>query len=333
MKRRKPTSNSTIENVYIRQEAKELARKHRWTLIGMLAIYYAISYGISMGGELLLTGGATQVAVAPNGTLALQHNYAYTFGNFILQLISILVSSGLMLGLACSTIDIARDTAHVRARDVFCRMSSCFKACRLSLWVGLKVCLWALPVCAVMIVLAFAAAAIPDSDLSVSLMTVLPFVLVIFMCALMIPAVCRYAMSNYVLAEAPETGVRACVERSKAMMKGRKWQFFKLPIPFYLALLGLFIALMLVLSLLVALDTSLLTAIIFTILLYGGAFALLCIFMPRIVLCTALFYVKHAADPVIADAEVTAKAIEAPAASTETADTADEATEPAPDAE
>lgn len=329
-------SNSTIENVYIRQEAKELARKHRWTLIGMCAIYYAISYGISMGGDLLLTlltGGATQVAVAPNGTLTLQHNYAYTFGNFILQLISILVSSGLMLGLACSTIDIARDTAHVRARDVFCRMSSCFKACRLSLWVGLKIFLWALPVCAGVIVLAFAAAAIPDSDLAVSLMTILPFVLVIFMCALMFPAVYRYAMSNYVLAEAPETGVRACVERSKAMMKGRKWQFFKLPIPFYLALLGLFIALMLVLSLLVALDTSLLTTIVFTILLYGGAFALLCIFMPRILLCSALFYVKHAADSVIADAEVTAKTIEAPAASTETADTADEATEPTPDAE
>lgn len=206
-------SNSTVENVYIRRSSKELARKHRWPLIGMLAIYYAISFGISMGGSLLLTlltGGATQTG------------YAYSIGNLVLQLISILVSSGLSLGLTCSAIDIARDAEHVRASDIFDCMSSCFKAFRLSLWVGLKTCLWALPSLALIWLLAAIASAVPDSGFAMTLLTILPFVLMIVMCALMIPATYRYAMSTFILADEPETFVTKCVERSKAMMKGRK---------------------------------------------------------------------------------------------------------------
>lgn len=316
-------SNITVENVYIRQEAKELARKHRGALIGMFAIYFAISFGISMGGDLLLTlltGDAAQTG------------YAYGIGNLVLQLISMLVTSGLMLGITCSAIGIARGAEHVRASDVFSRMSSCFKAFRLNLWVGLKTCLWALPSLALIWLLAAIASAAPDSEFAMTLLTILPFVLIIVMCALMIPAMYRYAMSTFILADEPETFVTECVQRSKAMMKGRKWQFFKLPIPFYLTVFGLYIALTIAVSLFIALFPNSSAAVLSLFLLYGVLFAILCLFMPRIYMCAALFYVKHAADSVIADES----AVNVPAASTETADepaATDDEPAPAPDAE
>lgn len=315
-------SNTTVENVYIRQEAKELASKHRRALIGMFAIYYAISFGISIGGSrllTLLTGDAAQTRLA------------YGIGNLVLQLISMLVTSGLMLGITCSAIGIARGAEHVRASDIFSRMSACFKAFRLSLWVGLKTCLWALPSLALIWLLAVIASAAPDSEFAMTLLTILPFVLIIVMCALMIPAMYRYAMSTFILADEPETFVTECVQRSKAMMKGRKWQFFKLPIPIVLAVFGLYIALTIAVSLFIALFPNSSAAVLSLFLLYGGLIAILCIFMPRIVLCAALFYVKHAADSVIAD-ESAVNVPAAPETADEPADTADEPA-PAPDAE
>lgn len=92
-------------------------------------------------------------------------------------------------------------------------------------------------------------------------------------------------------------------------------------------MLGLYIALTIAVSLFIALFPNSSPALLSLFLLYGGMIAILCIFMPRIYVCAALIYVKHAADSVIADES----AVSVPAAS-ETADTADEPA-PAPDAE
>lgn len=97
-------------------------------------------------------------------------------------------------------------------------------------------------------------------------------------------------------------------------------------------MLGLFIALMLVASLLIGLFPNSSAALLSLFLLYGGIFAILCLFMPRIYMCSALFYIKHAADSVIAD-ESTVNVPAASVTADEPANTAEEAAEPAPDAE
>lgn len=275
-------SNLTVENVYLRQEAKQIAKKHRWTLIGMCAILLGVSYAISYGGTALLT-------LLGNSSTA-----AYWIGYAVLFLVSMLVSSGLMLGLSSAIIDLARDAHIVRVSDLFGRMSSCFKAFRLSLWVVLKSILWSLPAVAVTLVSAIILAATPDSDVSTTLLTILPLVMTIAMFALMLPAMYRYLLSTYILADAPETGVRECVNRSKVMMKGHKWQAFKLPIPFYLAMFGLMLAVSFVMTLIVAAVGGIAGAALATLLIYAGNFAILCIFMPRIYMSIALFYLKRA---------------------------------------
>lgn len=303
-------SNLTVENVYLRQEAKELAKQHRWTLFGMFGILYAISYAVSDGGDALLT------ALCGSSSAGNSAHFAYWIGYVMLMLVYTLVFSGLWLGLTRATIDIARDTADVRIRDIFCRMSSCFKAFRLSLWIGLKAFLWALPAVAVTVVLAVALAYNPNSDVSQTLMMLLPLVIMIVVFALMIPAMYRYMLSTFILADAPETGVRECVNRSKAMMKGHKWQFFKLPMPFILALFGLMLAVLFVMSLITGfLVFGNFPTAITLLLVYGAIIALVLVYIPRIYMCSVLFYLKRAAESTPATGTVEAlPAAEAPAA-------------------
>lgn len=282
-------SNLTVENVYLRQEAKQLATRHRWTLIGMCAIYCAITYAISYGGSLLLTAicGRPYTGMVYTNT----PNVAYWLGYAVLMLLSVLVSSGLMLGLTSATIDLTRDTHIVRVSDLFGRMSSCFKAFRLSLWVGLKALLWALPAIAVACVLGVILAYNPNSDAATALMMILP---VITMGALMLPALYRYMLSTYILADAPETGVKECVNRSKAMMKGHKWQAFKLPMPFILAMIGLYLAVSIAAYLILSFLDSSVVSVIAAFLPSVIILVLACIYMPRIYMSTALFYLKRA---------------------------------------
>lgn len=42
----------------------------------------------------------------------------------------------------------------------------------------------------------------------------------------------RYAMAPYIMAQNPEMGIREAVNRSKEMMRGRKWKFFCLELSF-----------------------------------------------------------------------------------------------------
>lgn len=56
---------------------------------------------------------------------------------------------------------------------------------------------------------------------------------------LVIPATFRYAMAMQIFAENPDVGVYDAVERSKAMMAHRKWQFFCLTVPYALAAIGI----------------------------------------------------------------------------------------------
>ena len=176
-------------------------------------------------------------------------------GYFVLLILISLVSVGLSLGMTRAMIDLCRGDEDVTVGRVFSRMGSCLKGVGLNIWVSLKIIAWALPVYAMIGVAAFFLAGSAkletvsaQSEGLYVLVTMLPLIAIIAVIALVIPAAFRYMLSTYVLADVPATGVFACVRQSKAMMKGHKWQAFKLVIPMilmmYLIMFGIMFALM-----------------------------------------------------------------------------------------
>lgn len=278
--------NLSVENVYTRAKAKELTKKYFWKLLGMVAILYGIIYAISFGGTALLAASGNE-AVA-------------VIGYLLLMVVMVLVASGLSMGLIAALIDLCKGDETVTVGRVFSRMGKCLKACGLSLWVGLKTFLWMLPGYVVVIVSAIVVVGSVDtttgavSESAAATLTVLPVIGMILMFALAIPAAFRYMMSTYILADKPETGVFECVRQSKAMMKGHKWQCFKLVLPIililYVVVLVISVAMGAVMGLLANTAAA---ATILSIVLMVVVFAAMLYYMIRIYLCYTLFYLKR----------------------------------------
>ena len=283
-------SNLTVENVYTRHKAKELAKRHFWKLLAMSLILAVIVYAISFGGVMLLNIPASTTVTTTSTTIAsafeaaknppaqsasivagllyflLMHipasgstvttsstiDSAFAAAKnptaqevsivpvllyLLVMLLNILVSAGLSLGLTSAMLYVARGGEQLAIGQLFSRMRSCLKGFGLSLWVGLKTFLWALPAYAVMAVFAIFLLSFMDStatqtnESATLILMLLPVVVLVVVFALVIPAYFRYMLSTYVLADKPDTGVFACVRESKVMMKGHKWQAFKLVVP------------------------------------------------------------------------------------------------------
>lgn len=278
--------NLSVENVYTRAKAKELTKKYFWKLLGMMVIVFGIVYAISFGGTALL-------AASGNGAVAV-------IGYLLLMVVMLLVASGLGMGLISAMIDLCKGDETVTVGRVFSRMGKCLKACGLSLWVGLKTFLWMLPGYVVVIVSAIVVVGSVDtttgvvSESTAATLTVLPVIGMILMFALVFPAVYRYMLSTYILADKPETGVFECVRQSKAMMKGHKWQCFKLVLPIililYVVVLVISVALGAVIGLLANTAAA---ATILSIVLMVVIFAAMLYYMIRMYLCNTLFYLKR----------------------------------------
>lgn len=278
--------NLSVENVYTRAKAKELTKKYFWKLLGMMAIVFGIVYAITLGGTALL-------AASGNETIAV-------IGYLVLMAVMLLVASGLGMGLIAAMIYICRDGEQVKVSQVFSRMGQCLKACGLSLWVGLKTFLWMLPGYLVVIVSAIVVVGSAyttngaTAEETAALMTVLPLIGMILMFVLAIPAVYRYMLSTYILADKPETGVFESVRQSKAMMKGHKWQAFKLILPImlimYVVMLVIMVALGAVMGLLANTAAA---ATILSIVLVVVLYAAMLYYMIRMYLCYTLFYLKR----------------------------------------
>jgi uncharacterized membrane protein len=132
---------------------------------------------------------------------------------------------------------------------VFCRVKLFLKAIGLQLAVILKILLWMLPGIAGVILLslpvfqAVGAQAQAEALQRTQGLLILPVILMFVPGAI---AALRYAMSEYILAEKPETKILTCVRRSKEMMQGEKKNLFFLMISFLLwYLLELLVASML----------------------------------------------------------------------------------------
>lgn len=279
-------SNLSVENVYTRQEAKELTKKHFWKLLGMVVIIALGSYGLSMGGTALLglTGNESIILV---GSLA------------VLVVVSLL-SCGLSLGLIAAMIDLCRGNADVTVGAVFCRMGSCLKGVGLSLWIGLKSLLWALPgyvlmVAGIVMVAGMGNTSSPEDNAGIMTLMMLGGMVLLF--ALLFPAVYRYMLSTYILADHPETGVFECVKQSKALMKGHKWQAFKLIVPIILVMYVIMLVVVVALGAVMTLvGNSTAAAAVMGIVIFIAMFAVILYYMIRAYLCYTVFYLKRVAE-------------------------------------
>lgn len=250
--RRSTMKNLSVENIYTRQSAKTLAKKNIWRLLGMMLLTGLIIIGFCCGGMYLLTQltdtqwltimqtDFTTAALNPNAMIP----PTFIYGYIALTLIYTLLATGLNLGLLRSMTDIARSDAKVPVGRVFSRMKYFLKGIGLSIWVGFKTLLWALPGLVIIFLVtgSILAAGDPETmqvtEATAPLLALLPLLMFMLILALVLPATLRYYLSTYVLADEPSTGVFECVRKSKAMMKGHKWQLFKLPIPYLLKMYG-----------------------------------------------------------------------------------------------
>lgn len=243
--------NLSVENIYTRQKAKELTKKNFWRLLGMMMLTGLIVSVLVYGGIALLSylTDAQWVTTVQAYSYQATINPAsigaeFTIGFIVLMIVATLLGTGLNLGLLRAITDVARDTEKVPVGRVFSRMKYFLKGWCLSLWVGFKTMLWALIVYLPVGFIGFGIAVAGDpqsaqlNETTAMLMTMLPLFAIILVFALVIPAMLRYFLSTYVLADEPSTGVFECVRQSKAMMKGHKWQLFKLTIPYLLKMYG-----------------------------------------------------------------------------------------------
>lgn len=272
----------TVENVYTRHKAKELTKQHFWKLLGMMAIAFGIP-------SVLMT---VTTGFVPTSSVSI-----YTFIMLLLMLAIQFLSIGLSLGMLRSFIDLCRGKNDVTVGSVFQHMSLCLKGFGLSLWVGLKTVLWALPVYVPVVIMALLLLDNPSLQTNESTQLIfafLPFVAMILVFALVVPAAMRYMLSTYVLADKPDTGVFDCVRKSKAMMKGHKWQAFKLAVPVILVMYVVFLVASLALSAasaFVATSEALLT--VMGILMLIVMLGIMVYFSIRLSLCYCIFYLNR----------------------------------------
>ncbi|MBR5960096.1 MAG: DUF975 family protein [Clostridia bacterium] len=112
---------------------------------------------------------------------------------------------------------------------VLCRMNQFFRAIGLQLLIILKILLWVLPGIAVSVYLLLPV--YQSADLSVQLAALqrsydmtLPVMLLIAVPGIM--AALRYALSEYIMADEPQTRILTCIRHSKELMKDKKKDLF-----------------------------------------------------------------------------------------------------------
>lgn len=254
----------TVENVYIRQDAVQLTRRHFWRLLGMMAlvaiVVSAAEYFLNRAGDVIngaeiqavqsaLQRLSTAEYITSTGPFeeamtALLASPRFWLFNLAYMLLSFLLSQGLMLGRLSQEIAAAQRKTP-RVTGLFSRMDCCVKGLGLALLTGIRTFLWLLPGLAACFI---AAELRLYGQMPVSTLMTMLGVGLLF--GLGLPTVYSYMMAPYILADEPDRGVRECITLSTGLMKYCKWQYFKLCVPMWLKLLGTMYAEMLILSLL-----------------------------------------------------------------------------------
>lgn len=277
----------TVENVYLRQDAVALTRKHFWPLVGLTILFnlvanittqaltslcddvmYTEIHALTQAmnyyqNSKVLTSYEPVTAAAKN----LLTSPKFLLCNLLYIVVSGLVYAGLTLGHCRERLDAVRGSV-VQPKGVFSLMRYAFNGWRLYLLSLLKVALWALPGLSV---LCASWALIAASSFEAGFIFLWLGLALIF--ALTIPAGLRYSLAAYVLSDEPDGGVIASLRLSKTLMKGRIWQRFKLVLPFELKVIGMSLLITALFELIITalgLPYSNTASTIETILLYAG---------------------------------------------------------------
>ena len=165
-----------------------------------------------------------------------------------LEILAMLITPCLSLGMYKWLMDLLHGQEQP-VNAVFSRMRLFLKAIGLQLLIILKVILWTLPGLAVMIVVMLPVLRAGSTQAQLDAMSVIQGMSFLPMLLMIVPGVIaalRYALSEYIMAEKPESKIRFCVSHSKELMKDQKKNLFFLLVSFLLwYLLELLIASML----------------------------------------------------------------------------------------
>ena len=299
----------TVENIYLRQEAVQLTRRHFWHLLGMRLVIFlligALDWLLTALGDMITLPEATAAVTAINH-FAISQNISsatrmtqslsqlltspkFLLFNLFYAIVLGIMNSALSLGY-CTQLIAAGHGVAPKVRGCFSMMRRCLKAWGLNLYAALRIILWAMPGLAVIII---------GDELTLygvnSLGTIVIFAGIALMISLAIAAAFNYSMASFILADNPTRGIRECVTFSTGLMKKRRWQFFKLGIPMYLKAIGVLYCMMLVLSLVLNLldATNHIASVIIMILALLALLAAILYFSLQLDLVSALFYLKR----------------------------------------
>ena len=153
-----------------------------------------------------------------------------------LELLAMLVTPCLALGMYKWLIDLLHGQEQP-VNAVFCRMRLFLKAIGLQLLIILKIILWALPGLALMIVVMLPVLRAGSSQAQAEALAATQATSFLPMLLMIVPGVIaalRYALSEYIMAEKPESKIRFCVSHSKELMKDQKKNLFFLMTSFLL---------------------------------------------------------------------------------------------------
>ena len=239
-----------IPSAYYRKKALA-ALKGRWQTALLVALIVNLptllmqGFSVFTGNDLMDRLQAIVISASRDGVMTQQqlldeiNAFLYSTGFWTvrgLEFLAWLVTPCLTLGMYKWVLD-RLDNLDDPVSTVFSRMRLFLKAIGLQLLVILKVLLWALPGLAVMgymIWPVFRSVNVQEqlAALQRSYNMTLPVILLTAVPAVM--AALRYAMSEYIMAEEPGSGILFCIRRSKELMKDQKRSLFLLLVSFLL---------------------------------------------------------------------------------------------------
>lgn len=176
---------------------------------------------------------------------------------------------------------------------LFSRMRACLKVTALQLWISLRAALWVLPGLGVVALLSGGVQALAyqiglNARQTALLLSMGQTATLLTTLAMALRVALLYSMTLPVLADRPEAGVRDCLRRSSAMMKGRRWQLVCLCMPYLLAALATILVPALLLS---VWQGRAVLSVWLAMIIALAVLVLMFVILPRLQLALAAFYI------------------------------------------
>ncbi len=279
---------NTIANIRIRHEAEKIVKGQSGPLFALACTVWLVGTILSVMVEYMLPNLAQSPGMA---------SQAEDVGRSLLGLLLSLLPTVLMAPLSLGHLACVQRICRGEAASVVnlgCRRSAWGKAVGVTLLITLMDFLVLLLTA---LLLSLVMLAVPDFASAPGAVNLVKMPLAIAAMALLLGGVgyviLRNAQAMQLLAAEPERGVRECLRLSGKMMEGRKWQLFRLPMPYVLRCLGVTVAGALVTSLLGLKEGSL----ALTLLRYGLNMVNLWVLLPGTVACALFFFERRARMP------------------------------------